>query len=675
MNLRLFAVRAASSAENTPEDIAACTCELYKQLLSENKIQNENIVSLQIGVTKDITALNPASALRAHDLARDVPLFCTQEPQYEHARSGIIRFLMFFYADENFQVQHVYLRNASNLRTEMLRSADSLRQKGAAADKSTTRKTLWLVSREYAGIAEAGGLKNVVKALAENSRDAGVAVTVFLPKYRFVTLKAEKTVQLFISTDSKRYKTEFYESVHEGIHFVLVRNTFYDTKQGVYTYTDAEALTGYNPNAKKGLAYEDTDLMNLSFQLAIVAYAKTITDDKRPDIIHCHDGHTAFLPSLIENDHTAKTILKNTRFIITIHNAGDMYRQQLWHLDYAQRMTGLPIERLQSALVADGVEPFLLSAASARLTTVSPWYAAELRNTEQSPFSYRFSKALQEKNIDIIGITNGIEYANYAPQDSAVSHLPFSYNPLENDFDGKYRCRKFFTDMLKEKNTDEWSFSDELHCYGRYADQSKHGEKLLFIAYHGRVVHQKGIDVLLQLINTICPKHTNIRFLIMGQGTGDYEEQCIQATKKFSGQVLYFKGYAKEMARLVTAVSDFIVLPSLFEPCGLEDFIAQIYGTIPIAHAIGGLQKIENGITGFLCSVDSEKEKFSPEKLSHVMGKIILKLNAQFLASPYTRVLEDQKMREMIFNANKKILEVYNWKKIVTEAYFKLYGF
>lgn len=680
---KLFAVRGATSAKNSAKSISKSICELYTKLLSDNSIYENDIVSLQISITKDIDALNPASALRLAGLALEVPLFCSQEPVYKNSRPNIIRILLHFYASDDFTPKPVYLRKASKLKSENLQLALN-----DFIDEKTCKKKLWIVSREYAGIAEAGGLKGVVKAIAENSRDAGVDVKVFLPRYSFISLdnancqdaeidKLKKTFSTEVFFNEGNHRLDFYELKKDELCFIFVDTESFANKKGIYTYTEEEAkLAG--ADIKKGTAYADTDKMNLIFQLGVLYYSKSLNLKDAPDAVHCHDGHTAFLPALAKTLFAKNTIFFNkTKFFITIHNAGDFYRQQLCGLEYAEKLTGLSKNVLQKGFVEGGVEPFLVSADYATLTTVSPFYANELSNLNTSPFSKNFSKAIIENKIKITGIINGIDYKNYNPNKCEVSFLPFAYNPLKKDFTGKYKNRNFLLKKIKDKNFEKCNFEKNLECIGSFSkteNETQNEKKLLYFAYHGRIVHQKGIDILIKTIKNICKQKENVRFLIMGQGTADYEEKCKKITEEFLGKIVYFKGYDKKTARLVTASADFILLPSLFEPCGLEDFIAQIYGTIPIAHAIGGLKKIEDGETGFLFSVKDKANKFSTEHLASEMENIILNLVEKFENSS-GELLENKNLQKIILRANKNILKIYNWKKIVREKYFPLFGF
>ena len=667
---KLYAVRGATSAENTLESISENTILLYTNLLSENSLKESQLVSLHISITDDLTELNPATALRAQNYADELPLFCSQEPTYKHSKPHIIRFLLYFYERENYKPKSVYLHEAACLRRESIEHISiPLLSNGDKKISNTerTRKKLWLVTREYAGIAEAGGLKTVVKALAEGAQKQGAEVTVFLPAYSFIQQKTQKLFTTTVMANGQEYHIQFLNMQVGNTSFILIDTPLFSGKEGIYTYTEHEAVT---QQKTKGQAYDDTNEMNIVFQLAIVEYASAIARTELADVIHCHDGQTAFLPALFAQKAHEKSEFSHIRFFITIHNAGDSYRQQLYDKEYAHRLTGLDYCVLENGMIEESIEPFLVSAHYAQLTTVSPWYADELCGVTPTPFSARFSQALAEKNINIIGITNGIDYNAYDPNNTEVSLLPFSFNPRVQDFNGKYACRtSFLQDLLNQNNKFKTAYIEH------FGTLEPSDNKLLYIAYHGRIVHQKGINILLETIQKLCARESRFRFLIMGQGTSDFETACAHIAEQNKGKVVFFKGYDKKIARLVSAISDVIVLPSLFEPCGLEDFIAQIYGTIPIAHAIGGLQKIKDGKTGFLFSVHDAEKRFDITALAEVLTEKVLNIGNMFFNSPFPHLLDDKKMSAMIVNANREIEHTYNWTDIICKKYFPLYQF
>ena len=181
-------------------------------------------------------------------------------------------------------------------------------------------------------------------------------------------------------------------------------------------------------------------------------------------------------------------------------------------------------------------------------------------------------------------------------------------------------------------------------------------EDTVIFAYHGRLVHQKGLDILAAAMPLCLQQNSNIRFVITGQGDKRLEDNQIKLAKDFPGKVLYLRGYNKTIARLCVAISDYIVLPSFFEPCGLEDFIASILGTIPVAHKTGGLQKIQDKVTGFLYE-NNEAKELSNKLLSLIDFKIQNK----------------EKYFTMIQNAAKEVHCNYDWINVIKKYYIPLY--
>ncbi len=660
MKNRLFAVRGAISADNNKADIQKSVAELYSQLLNINNIAEDLIVSVYFTVTDDLTALNPATALRNKGFAQDLPLMCFSEPKTDGSLKGIIRILIQFYG--TVKPEPVYLKEAKNLRPDLLQSLN--------------KKSLWIVAREYAGIAEAGGVKNVIKDLAEGSAEQNINTTVFLPFYGCTKKTGKKAFSSEIKISNKKHFVNFLKvkSKTENLNFVFIDTKIFNTKKGIYTYTceEAKELSNINPEIKKGVAYIDTNEMNTVFQFAILSYAATM--GIAPNVLHCHDAHTALLPALVNIN--AKQLFANTKCFVTIHNAGNSYRQQLGDINYAKTLTGLPEEVLQDCVVDNLVEPFLIASKYAKLTTVSPFYAEEITKPQTSPFSKNFSAILFEKHIQITGITNGIKYENYKPQDKNISLLPFEFDPLNKKFDGKYKSRQLFISEIKNCFKNSKGFSDiaeGVKCFG--AIEETENKKHTYFAYHGRLVHQKGIDVLLQTIHKVFSINQNIKFIIMGQGSEDYENKYAKIAKIYSGKLVYFRGYDKRIARMVSAVADFILMPSLFEPCGLSDFIAQIYATIPIAHAVGGLKKIQDGKTGYLFSSIFDNLENQEENMVESLSSIILEKADCFENSEYKHILDAPEYSEIIQSANLEIKNKYSWDLIIKKDYFNLYGF
>lgn len=531
---------------------------------------------------------------------------------------------------------------------------------------------LWVVSREYAGFAEAGGVKNVVKSLAEAAAGYGFSVTVFLPRYGnnsevFDAYTDEVTVRV----EDTRHTVRYFELVQRGIRFVFIDSEIFTEKKDIYTYC-AEELDYFReklrrPDLQKGEGYADSHEMNIVFQKAVYRYG--LRRRTAPNVLHCHDAHTAMLPAFIFSRFIGRLLFRRTQMLITIHNAGDGYRQTFYSFDQAVHLTGLPRAVLEYGRVGQTVEPFLVGAAFANLTTVSPWYAKQLLTPRQSPYSYCFSQALAEKRIHITGITNGIDFASYDPRDTERSGLPFAFDIRNDLFDGKYACRSFLLDTLIRYDRSDPLFIG-VQWFGHLNGAGE--GKLLYLMYHGRLVRQKGVDVLLKAIPRMLEACPFLRFIVMGQGNSDLEAEAVTLAEALSGSFVYCKGYNRKAARLITAAADFIILPSLFEPCGLEDLIAQAYGTIPIANAQGGLRKIIDGKTGFLYTVPAGEEQ-NTDIHARILTETVLIRTACFFKSAQLRLSDIPYFKNIILQAAAALHTEFSWKTIFTERYLPLY--
>lgn len=407
--------------------------------------------------------------------------------------------------------------------------------------------------------------------------------------------------------------------------------------------------------------------MNVLFQKAVYCYG--LQRHTAPQVLHCHDAHTALLPAFISTRRTGKFLFQHTHALITIHNAGDGYRQTFYSFEYAAHLTGLPNEVLEYGKIEHTVEPFLVGSAFADLTTVSPWYAKQLISPEHSPYSYLFSKSLKQKHIHITGITNGIDFAAYDPRNMERSGLPFAFDIQKEQFEGKYACRSFLLDKVQAQSYTAPMY-DGIQQYGSMNAQEQN--KTLYLMYHGRLVRQKGVDILLKAIPHIMEHAPTTRFIVMGQGNPELEAEAIALAAALPGKFVYCKGYNRKAARLITAAADFIVLPSLFEPCGLEDIIAQVYGTIPIANAQGGLQKIINGKTGFLYTLPNGEEK-NIDMHINILTETVLKQAEHFFTSDKAKLTDITYFKDIILQAYMVLHTEFSWKHIFAEQYLKLY--
>lgn len=461
-----------------------------------------------------------------------------------------------------------------------------------------SKKKLWVVTREFADIAEAGGVKNVACSLSM-AASKYFEVTVFIPQYGCTKLNKIQGYKNLncgteISIGRTTYNVDFAVGYLDNIRIIFIVSPYFLSKLGVYTYTKEEELL--NPNHRSGIGHEESQMLDVLFQRSVLEYG--ILNNDKPDIVHCHDAAASLVPFFANSIHNYKDFNSNTKFYVTIHNAGPGYHHEFYGIESAMHLMELPYNSLVEGLCNDNVEPYLLACKYAIMTTVSPWYAKELLDKDNG-FTGGLSLEFAKRNIEIIGITNGIDFFRYDPTDKKKSLLHFEYNPEKLDLEGKYKERK--------------AFLEKFSCYNELENLSQFGvikgdKNTKLFSYHGRLVWQKGIEIFEKAVELVLNSVDNACFIVMGQGQRELEEKNMQLSQKYNGRYIYFCGYDRFLARETVAVSDYIVLPSIFEPCGLEDLIAQIYGTIPVAAKSGGLQKIDNGSTGYIYEPNTPEE-------------------------------------------------------------------
>ena len=305
---------------------------------------------------------------------------------------------------------------------------------------------IWFVSMECAGIAEAGGVKNVTFSLCKEFAELGHKVTLFIPVFKCSSfamldyiqyLNDEVTVELCGKKEEVRYTLA--KSSCGNFDVVLINNHVFSEKESIYTYTEHEQAL--DPLHVRGNGHLDSLYMDILFQKAVAAYGSLIQKSEIPDILHCQDASTAVLPAFIEQ----KKCFKKTQTVVTIHNAGPFYHHEFTSLGEAAWYTGLATELLEKSMNKKTVEPFLIAANSnAKITTVSEDYAKELTEPQNADFTDGLSPIFAAMKTEIKGITNGFDFDRYNPAVKEESKLPFEFNPEKADLEGKLKCRKFF---------------------------------------------------------------------------------------------------------------------------------------------------------------------------------------------------------------------------------------
>jgi starch synthase len=514
-----------------------------------------------------------------------------------------------------------------------------------ASERGSQRlQGVWHVTREYAGLAEAGGVKDVVRGLADALVRQGVPTTVVLPLYGFLgrELRGRPVVSFTVSLPDQDKENQFFEeqgevfeSELEGVRILFVRSPRFSALRDVYTYTAQDEAE--NQWKKKGTGHWDAHQLNMVLQTAALESAVRLGPSRL--LFHCHDGQTAFLPALMRELPGYAGSLKETASVVTIHNAGKGYHQEVWSPEFAGLLTGLPQAVLQKGMLSGTVDPLLLAGSYSFLCTVSEQYARELLAEKDSEVSGGLGKACRERGIALCGITNGIDPAPWDPRPGARSGLPFAFDPSQGDLAGKRKCRSELAQRL--------GFS-----------AASPQEKLPLYAFVGRLTDQKGVGVLFSALEKVLSDEDSPAVVILGSGEKHREDmfQQLAARSESRGRLCFVPRYDPALAKIIYAASDFFLIPSEYEPCGLTDFIAQLLGSIPIVHRVGGLVKVRDGETGF--SYDEQ----SPAALAAVIDR--------------TRGLffSDQARLDAIRRkAFSEIFSLHTWDRVLQDGYLPLY--
>ena len=402
-----------------------------------------------------------------------------------------------------------------------------------------------MATAEAAPFVKAGGLGDVLGALPAELVKNGVETRVVMPKYKFIPAEYSDNMtflgNVYVYLGWRKQYCGIFELEHKGCKVYFLDNEFYFGGERIY----------YS---------EDIDIERFAFfSMAVLSMLPYI--EYMPDIIHCHDWHTALIPVNCHAHFKRMQFFSNIKFVMTIHNLkyqGICDRQRLF--DLIGINDGYSVT--PHLYYYDVVNCFKagLSLANA-ITTVSDSYAREILYPY---FSEGLEAVLNLRKDCIVGILNGIDYDEYDPQTDP--------NIVANYGSNNFRSKKKLNKKWLQENL------------GLEIDVSKP-----LIACISRLTPQKGIDLILhvfdELINT-----TDAQFVLLGTGEQPYEQFFAGKAETYAGRVSANINFDEELSRKIYAGSDFFLMPSLFEPCGLSQMIAMRYGTTPVVREIGGLK-------------------------------------------------------------------------------------
>ncbi len=403
------------------------------------------------------------------------------------------------------------------------------------------------ISAEYAPLAKTGGLGDVSAALSQYLHGQGHDVRVFLPWYRDLNREG---LRMDASPLMEGLRLDI--GPHTYDYRVLV-GTPAGTQQRVY-FIDCPAL--YDRDGLYGQADDHRRFLLLTRAAFEVAQRMAFA----PHILHCNDWHTAFAPLYLRTNYAWDRLFAATRSVLTIHNIG--YQGVFWSVEAADLGLGDAQWMLHQDELRDGrINPMLHGVMYADLvTTVSPTYAAEICTPE---YGAGLDALLRARGGQVTGILNGVDYGEWDP---AHDRYLDTHTYTAADLTGKARARQAFAR--------EMALSI--------------GPRTLVLGIVSRLVSQKGIDLLEAVLPDVL-RHYDCALLAVGSGDPVYEQFLTRLMNEFPGRVHYTRGYSERLAHWIEAASDAFLMPSRYEPCGLNQMYSLRYGTVPIVRRTGGL--------------------------------------------------------------------------------------
>ena len=406
-----------------------------------------------------------------------------------------------------------------------------------------------MVTPECAPVAQAGGIADVVFGLAREVEIRGHAVEIILPKYR--CLRYDHVWQL--TRDVELSVPWFNAAIPCSVWFGFVhgRKCFFIDPHSSDYFFERSDIYGFSDDA---LRFAFFTKAALEFML------KT---NKRPDVIHCHEWHTALVAVLLFEMYRYHG-MADQRVCYTIHN----FRHQGVDGERLLWATGLgrPEHYLHKDRLGDPTHPGALNLAKAGIvysnftTTVSRTHAREARETEQA---HGLGHTLYVHQHKFGGVRNGVDYDTWNPAiDPLIPH-------------------RYDLESLERKYLNKEALRDRFWLRKTFAP---------VIAYVGRLDAQKGVHLVRHAL--FYALSHGAQFVLLGPGSDPSVNDIFRGLKhRFNDHpdVHLELRFDNELAHLVYAGADLIVMPSLFEPCGLVQMIAQKYGTVPVVRAIGGL--------------------------------------------------------------------------------------
>lgn len=406
-------------------------------------------------------------------------------------------------------------------------------------------KKILFVASEAVPFIKTGGLADVVGSLAQSLDRQNIDVRVILPKYACMDEHLKERLRFhshfYVSLGWRNQYVGILETEEKGIHYYFVDNEYY--------FAGPQPYNQLHEDIEK-FAYFSKAVLAATAMIGFV-----------PDIIHCHDWQSAMVPVFLKAFASDYPQLQKTKTVLTIHN---LRFQGRYSIDMIKNLTGLPDEYFTpDKLESYGEANFLKGgiAYADVVTTVSPTYALEIMTQEGGE---SLDGLLYARRDSLYGIINGLDMATYDPgHDMYLTH----------NFG--------VADMVDGKRENKLALQREL---GLPEDADT-----MMLAMVSRLTDQKGLDLVAYVLDELLG-HARIQMVVLGTGQEQYVNMLRYFADKYPDKLSANICYSEQLAHRIYASADALLMPSLFEPCGLSQLMSYCYGTLPIVRETGGLK-------------------------------------------------------------------------------------
>ncbi|MFH1688377.1 MAG: glycogen synthase GlgA [bacterium] len=407
-----------------------------------------------------------------------------------------------------------------------------------------------MAASEMAPYAKTGGLGDVLGALPRALAREGHQVLVMLPLYQSIDLtqlpvvRLPESLKVEVGGKSYEYRLHVLRDRRRNFRVVFVQIADLFDRPGLYV------------DQETGEDFVDNDIRFVAFSRTVLDGAGAL--DFQPDVVHVHDWQTAFVPALLKIAGEKYPHFARTKTVLTIHNLahqGTFPGERFAHLD-------VPPEHFAPGRAFEFYKDVNLLKAGIvfadKITTVSNRYAQEIQTGK---FGCGLDGVLRQREADIVGILNGVDYAVWSP--SRDRHIPYRYLPA--NLGGKKKTR---VELMNEAGL-----------------PIRDNHPLIGIV--SRLAHQKGFDLIEEAADRLFER--DLQMVVLGTGDEKYHRLFEQLQAKYPDKLRCYFRMDERLAHMIEAGSDIFLMPSLFEPCGLNQMYSLKYGTVPIVHTVGGL--------------------------------------------------------------------------------------